>query len=860
MRLQARRTLIAVALSILCATAGASEAAPASKTLPFSITAPSLVQALIQFTEQSGLQLAFPTQGFGHLPAPRVVGQLTPRDALERLLKDSGLRYEFTNEHTVSIHAATTADGVSGSDAGGAWAGQPESIRLAQSEGQPPAANASTGVEEVVVTGRIVFTQNDAFGATKLGLPVKDTPQTVSIVTSDLMKFASMEAFDDFYKVDASSATSHSIDGFPTNFYRGFRQQGNNAVRVDGFRMPGNIDLDLALFDRFEVIKGPTSTLYGQNSIGGTLNAVSKLPQARAVRELSVEGGQYDDYRIDADLTGPLGGAGTLSYRLIGAYADAESFIDFVNKDVQLVSPSILYRPDDDTRLLLRVTYQKVSDRFHRQAALQLRGEGTGPLLERVLDEGLQIVDVPRSRFYSMPWNRDRREALFVQFQGERRLGNGWTLRAHAQHNEVDQWINGFYTGGPIDQNGMTYYNEIFASTSDNELDGAELNLFGDVEAFGRRHTLFFGADYSIIYNILNNWGYANVSGADTGFNIVTNPDYSLIPEPQSIRDFYPGGIYGDTGLIFRNNDRTDLYGLTAQLMAHPTDKLMVSLGARYSHSAYRSAFTCCGPAEHEAPLPPREPGLKTSKTTFQAGATYAITPDVNAYVTWGQTFFPRDARAFDGRELGPDEGETIEGGFKGELFDKRVFWSAAYFDTAKTNVLSSDPAHPGFQLPLGEERSRGVEADLQGRLLPGWDLYVSAAKMKAEYTEGDLKGITSFLAPKFGLSVFTSYTLQGGTLRGLGFGAGVVYKDRPEFQDLVPGGLVYPQLFSDFTEVDLRVFYEREAWRFDLIGTNVLDEKYRATTFQWLTGAVEFNPPRRVIAKVSYRFGGGSR
>ena len=857
MRLQARRTLIAVALSILCATAGASEAAPASKTLPFSITAPSLVQALIQFTEQSGLQLAFPTQGFGHLPAPRVVGQLTPRDALERLLKDSGLRYEFTNEHTVSIHAATTADGVSGSDAGGAWAGQPESIRLAQSEGQPPAANASTGVEEVVVTGRIVFTQNDAFGATKLGLPVKDTPQTVSIVTSDLMKFASMEAFDDFYKVDASSATSHSIDGFPTNFYRGFRQQGNNAVRVDGFRMPGNIDLDLALFDRFEVIKGPTSTLYGQNSIGGTLNAVSKLPQARAVRELSVEGGQYDDYRIDADLTGPLGGAGTLSYRLIGAYADAESFIDFVNKDVQLVSPSILYRPDDDTRLLLRVTYQKVSDRFHRQAALQLRGEGTGPLLERVLDEGLQIVDVPRSRFYSMPWNRDRREALFVQFQGERRLGNGWTLRAHAQHNEVDQWINGFYTGGPIDQNGMTYYNEIFASTSDNELDGAELNLFGDVEAFGRRHTLFFGIDYSRIRgdgksDFGSNYGEGFASSV---FNVF-DPDYSAVPALTPYTTGY--GFCGDSV------SGTKLFGATVQVILRPTDRLSLLLGGRHTSDkiveTYRDAE---GPFSNVALATPYQLiDSKFSEEVFQGGLTFALTDAVNLYASYGETFEGQNGRAFAqddpaGRPIDPQEGSNYEIGLKGDLA-RDLSFSVAAFDMKRSNISQDDFAHIGFLAPLGTQRGRGVELGLQGRLLPQLSINASAAYLDAEYTEGELEGLQPVNAPKIGLSVFGSYELLGGALKGLGFGLGVVHKRGIvgfDYGWTLEAGRPVTFDFGDFTEVDARVFYDVGRWSLALSATNLFDEEYYSQTDNSLWFMTNVNPPRTLRARATYRF-----
>ena len=852
----ARNRSVASAVSAILML-GAAPVVPAQSNaaISFDIRTQPLEQALKAFAERTGLQLIFPAEAIDpRAVATELVGYSTPREGLEKLLAGTRYSYEFVNARTVTIRGPGSGE----RDGSASAFGHGGAIRLAQSAPEAQEQSAER-LEEVVVLGRN-FNYDRLESANKMPMSVKDTPQAVKIITRDMLDFASVTDFNGMYKLDAGGHASFSGSGFAWSYFRGFSTDFTEAFKVDGFRVLGRIQLDFAPYERLEMVKGAVSTMYGQSSVSGTLNAVSKKPMPGFGGSASFEGGQWGYYRGDFDVYGSVTADDRLTFRLVGAYSHEDSYLDIDYRKQWVFAPSLKYQLGENTSVLLQLDYQKFDYTPHDGVPVQFVGDPNDAAAYGIASN-YQWADVPRDRFGSAAWARSDREAIFARTYLEHTFQNDWMLRSNLQYSQVSGLVKKAYIGGysVLPPDGSTDVT-IYSDDTRDPLYSAEVNLFGDVEAFGRRHTLFFGADYSIIYNILNNWGYANVSGADTGFNIVTNPDYSLIPEPQSIRDFYPGGIYGDTGLIFRNNDRTDLYGLTAQLMAHPTDKLMVSLGARYSHSAYRSAFTCCGPAEHEAPLPPREPGLKTSKTTFQAGATYAITPDVNAYVTWGQTFFPRDARAFDGRELGPDEGETIEGGFKGELFDKRVFWSAAYFDTAKTNVLSSDPAHPGFQLPLGEERSRGVEADLQGRLLPGWDLYVSAAKMKAEYTEGDLKGITSFLAPKFGLSVFTSYTLQGGTLRGLGFGAGVVYKDRPEFQDLVPGGLVYPQLFSDFTEVDLRVFYEREAWRFDLIGTNVLDEKYRATTFQWLTGAVEFNPPRRVIAKVSYRFGGGSR
>ena len=188
----------------------------------------------------------------------------------------------------------------------------------------------SDGLEEVVVSA-IRFKSTEPITALKLPVSVKDTPQSVMAVTGDVIDFASIKTFQDVYKVDASGGTSHSLDSFPRNFYRGFLQQGNNAIRIDGFRMPADLQLDLEPYERFEIVKGATSTLYGQNPIAGTLNAISKEPTASLGAEVGLELGSYDHYRATGDVHGPLTQSGNLQYRLVGAWMDEDSFLDLAN-------------------------------------------------------------------------------------------------------------------------------------------------------------------------------------------------------------------------------------------------------------------------------------------------------------------------------------------------------------------------------------------------------------------------------------------------------------------------------------------------------------------------------------------------
>jgi iron complex outermembrane receptor protein len=820
----------------------AQAAAPAdAAAISVSIPEQPLRDALNGLARQTGLQVIYAAEDVtAGITAPPLEGRFTLADALSALLKGSGLKFEFLNPRTVAI-SAIGATRISVVDAG-----------------TGPAAGGAA-LEEVVVKGTVVFKQNDAFGATKLGLSLKGTPQTVTVVTADMIEFSSMKTFGDFYKVDASGGTAHAHDGWPRNYYRGFWQQGNNAIRVDGFRMPGDIDLDLATFDRFEVIKGPTSTLYGQNSIGGTLNAVSKLPQTRRAARLSAEAAEFSDFRVDADLTGPVLDSDVWTFRLVGAYRDADTFYDFGSEGLKLIAPSLRYQHTDATSVLLKVTYQEQDRRYHWAPALQLAGNGTGDVLTRVLSEGLVIPDVPRSRFFGMPWNRSLREATFVQLQAEHRFSNDWTLRLHGQRNSVKGRFNSFAAYGPFDEDGFAYFTSAYGGDPKDDIYGAEMNIFGDVSAFGREHTVFFGVDSSRLGRAQRlGLGGAGLSFGFPGssFNVF-DPDYSAVPIRSSIHDY----------AYFSDVDVDDeLFGATVQLIAHPTDRLSVLLGGRYSKDStqLRGRFGLVGTEEEMDSVPfVTRYDLDFEELVTQVGATYELTDDVNLYASYGETFDPKIGRIWVsdedpiGRLIDPEEGTNYEIGLKADLHEDLAF-SLAVFDMERTNIAQADPAHPGFSVALGTQTSRGVELGLQGRVLPQLSVYASAAYLDAEFSSGEFAGLRPANAPEWGLSVFASYEILSGALRGLGFGLGDVYKSgRESFDEGWTSAAGRPVTFDfgAFNEVDGRVFYNRGRWSFSLSGTNLLNEKYYSPAFNELYYAVHVNPPRTLRARVSVEF-----
>jgi iron complex outermembrane receptor protein len=250
------------------------------------------------------------------------------------------------------------------------------------------------------------------------------------------------------------------------------------------------------------------------------------------------------------------------------------------------------------------------------------------------------------------------------------------------------------------------------------------------------------------------------------------------------------------------------------------------------------------------------------SRTVGQAGVTYELSPATNVYVNWGQTYEPSFGRQYDaadpagpGIPLAPEEGDQVEIGLKSSILGGRMSVTFAAFDMERGGISQGDRDHPGFDIPLGTQRSRGVELGASGELSPGWQLFASAAILDAEFVEGEFEGEHAANAPRRALSVFTSYQFRGGPAKGFGAGLGYVHKSGLENLGQVLGHAPIRFDFGDINELDLRLFYQAERWEASLTARNVLDDLYYApTVFNELRFGISVNPGRTVVAGLTYR------
>lgn len=785
-------------------------AADAEAIVQFNLPNQALSESLKAVASQTNTNVMAPPRLVDGIQAPAVSGAMTTREVLSKLLDSTQLEYHFVNDRTVIIRkqgsfevALASGGGTAGGDA----------------------------IEEVVVRGVQFRFDDKVSSANKMPLSVKDTPQTVKVVTQDLIEFAGLRKFDDFYKVDASTSPSHTGNQYSRNYFRGFESFGANSMKVDGFRTTGLVQFDLASFERFEVVKGSTSTLYGQNAIGGTFNAISKMPQRQFGGSASMEVGSYSHYRADVDFYGPLAADGNLSYRVVAARLDEESYLDFAYDRRTVLAPTLRYEFDEDTSLTTRVYYQRSDFSPYNGFGAQFIGTDPDDPAQQIASN-YRVPKVPASRTGNSPWNDAYKEALIAGTQLEHGLGS-WTLRGNLQYTDIQTDSPGALVFG-TDQNGLSD-SIVYRYDADGYTYAGEVNLFGDVSLFGRKHTLFFGVDYAS-GDERSTTGSEYLVGADTGFSIL-NPDYDVLRPP-----------VGGYPTVFKREADSEASGITAQALIRPLDGLTVILGTRYSRDVQSSRTACCDP---DGVLGPTDE-LKEEEWTYQTGVTYELTPSLNMYASYGTTFTPQSGLGLSGRPLAPEKGEAREIGFKGDVPGYKLSYAVALFDMDRTNISQSIPGTQ-FSSLIGVQSSKGVELDLQGEVLKGWEVFASLAWMDAEYTEGEFKGIKPPNAPEFGVSAFTSYEIQSGQLRGLGFGGGVVHKRGRDTTDLNSG--IPIDFLGNITEVDVRAFYTLAQWRLDVSVSNLLDERYYSTPYGRLNFGYQINPARQVKAVVQYRF-----
>ncbi|HKX42233.1 MAG TPA: TonB-dependent siderophore receptor, partial [Burkholderiaceae bacterium] len=585
----------------------------------------------------------------------------------------------------------------------------PDAARAQTVLAPPPAASAastpSATLAPVTVTGRndretatsptAGYRAKSAATASKTDTPLRETPQSVTVVTRD--QFVDQGATNlqdalnyaagirsDAYGLDSRTDSVRIRGGYPDEYLDGLRKNFEyytSNARTEPFTL-----------ERIDVLRGPSAMLYGQGSTGGVVNMVSKRPQAEAQGEIGVQLGSWNRRQVQADLTGPLSPDGQWLYRLVAVARKADTQVDDVRDDRTVFAPSLTWRPNAATSWTFQALYQKdktgsTSQFFPWSGTLSANPNGT----------------LPTRRFVGEPgWDRYDTERSFVGWLFEHKFDERWTVRQNLRYTSTDVdyrtlygdsfTLPGDWAGDPVNKRLFGRFAD--AAITKTQLLTADQHLQGTLEAGGIRHTLLAGLDYA-------HYRKSGQSAFDA-------PVY--LGGTVALIDAY-APVYGN----FTPPAFSDILGFTQrQLGLYVQDQMklganwIVMLGLRHDRARNETEGA---------------DAQTSSATTKRAGLMYAFEAGWSPYLSYSESFTPVANQG--NQRFEPLRGKQWELGVKYEPRDGELSFNAAAYDLREANQLTQtaeDIANNRYS-QLGETHALGVELELKTTLARSVDV-----------------------------------------------------------------------------------------------------------------------------------------
>ncbi|GAB4372110.1 MAG: TonB-dependent siderophore receptor [Elainellaceae cyanobacterium] len=677
-----------------------------------------------------------------------------------------------------------------------------------------PGTESATTEEEaiqVVVTGEQDegYAPSEATSATRTDTPLRDVPRTIQVIPEQVLEDQAItrvtDAVQNVSGVVQDGGFAGTIDQLNI---RGFF---TDSVFIDGFRSNGSGFSETANIERIEVLRGPASVLFGNVQPGGVINLVTEQPLEDPFYELEFQAGNYEFIRPTIDLTGPLNDERTILYRLNAAYEYSDGFRDF-DQDVSriFVAPSLAFLINDATTLNLDFTYLRDERPFDRG----------------FLAIGRDIVDIPISRFLGEPNDVRQVEEYSAGYRLEHEFSDNWRIRNQFRLITSDDFD---FRAEPLELNEETgILSRNFRSNDDlSEVYSLQTDLLGNFLTGSIEHNLLVGFD---LRRQTSGGTQRRLPDGLTPDIDIFDPEYDVIDRPD-VDDL--------TNQVRDNLNRTDALGIVLQDQIDILDNLILVLGGRFDAISQESR-------DNQTDTTTEQDETAFSPTV---GIVYQPIEPISLYANYARSFQPNFSTGADGNLLDPERGTQYEVGVRAELNDRLVA-SLAFYDITKTNVATTDPDNPDFSIAVGEQRSRGIDLNVAGEILSGWNVIASYGLIDAEVTESnDLpEGSRVQNVPANTASLWTTYEIQRGDLQGLGFGLGLFYVDERagDFEDTFD--------LPSYLRTDAAVFYRRNNWRAAINVQNLFDvEYYRSNNFGRV--AIEPGAPFTIIGSLQVEF-----
>jgi iron complex outermembrane receptor protein len=738
----------------------------------FSIPAQPLATALIAFGKQANVQVLTAGCTIARFRSLGAMGEFTAPQALSKLLEGTGLIYEFTEQGTVVVT-------------------MPESsAKKTSASPQHPEVTQLTPVEADALIGRDVgFKASLTSIGSRNDADLIDVPQSVSVVTRDLMDSQQALTVEDAVRNVAGVAFVEGSSGLPLFQIRGF-YTGNGLIDGMPNSNAGSGDFPpLIGLERVEVIKGPQSILGDStgNSFGGLVNVATKQPQGEPWHEISYTVGKQGQSEVGLDTTGPLGHVAGLTYRLIvsGDYADRTPQ-GYRNRRSGYIAPSIGWYT---TSTQLVVGAQRILNRLPMPDHVVLLGDtvSTATPFGLLTGNEYDYANYQTNRLYYLL---------------DQQLGNAWTWRSRGQYVQQQNDLQNWTLYNPtLAGNVMPYAEAYRYSDAYYSLQNDFIRVFGTGPV---THTVTLGLDYSRsrVGHTDDFWhAYDGNNGVYNVFTDAALPRVSAVVQAQDNAPLSGTPWSVDNGLFLQDQ---------------------LSLGERWDMllALRRSAYEVETTDAQGNPWTP-----KRTKWVPNAGIVYKLTPDVAFYGGTSNGFQPLSYLGENGRPLVPALSRQWETGAKFNLFHQQAWLTVSLYRIMLDHSYLWLEAMPNFASLGPGQTNRGLEVEFTGRVAPGLD--ITSSYTNAQISNHD--GTQPTGAPRQRFNLWANYWFQGSALKGWGVAGGVLARSR---------SLGQSQDYSTYfpspgqAEVDANISYRADHWRMTLGMKNLFGRTLYASDF----------------------------
>ena len=618
----------------------------------------------------------------------------------------------------------------------------------------------------------------------KANLSVMETPQTIAIVTHEIIEQQQAKQLSDVLQnvngVYIQSSRGNSQDSFGG---RGF-SMGNDNMYKNGGRMNTGVFPEVSGLERVEVLKGANAMLYGNTSAGGIINLITKKPRFNFGGSIGMSAGSWDSYKPTIDIYGPL--SSTVAYRVNGSYEYANSFRDNVNSKKSYFNPSFLFNLGKKSQLIVEADY--LSHDFTPDF-------GIGAITNNDQSYTLNTL-LPKNAFVGADWQYQNVQQVGTNVTYKTQFNDNWSMDVIGSYqNYTKDYFSTERVTWKYDTNNRLYWDRPLNRTyNEQNYTSLQANLNGSFNTGKINHKLLFGADAD--YNVADSYTYYDPNKAGLPKNNTFGTSYIYgtnglatggriyLDDPST----WLSGAMPDSEKFEKTRNNTRRIGVYVQDFISLTNQFKVMAGLRWSYLENMNGIKTEFTKNNEKSF------IKNSPSSNQAlspklGLVYTPNQDLTVFGTYTNSFSANTGRDIEGSALAPTTIDQYELGAKKNLWNGALALNLSvyqidynkYYGTAQFDAAGNVNNDTTIKEYIGKMQSRGVELDMTGNPTQNLSIIAGVSYNHSVYKDTpDLPNayienqrLVRSPATTANLALFYKFTNQ---LKGLKIGAQATY------------------------------------------------------------------------------------